>query len=249
MSFPPTEQELHAYVDGRLSAERCQALQRYLARHPQLAAELQSWQEDIRRLRACLADPSQLNASPQLDPRRIRERLRQHGRRRLAITASLLFALLLGTGSGWQLRERAMQAGSEPMQDALEAHRLFAQTQSPTLDKRSTDIRELEAWLAGIFGHVVPLHALAERGLLPIGGRLLANEQGVAALLLFEDNSGERLSLYLRLPGQRYGRMPVGNRTQGELQTYFWSHDGFNYALVSHRGDPRADQLQQALRL
>ena len=56
MSFPhpPSEQELHAYVDGRLSGERRQALERYLAEHPELAAELQGWQEDIRRLRAAL---------------------------------------------------------------------------------------------------------------------------------------------------------------------------------------------------
>ncbi|PTU76200.1 anti-sigma factor family protein [Pseudomonas mangrovi] len=251
MSFPhpPSEQELHAYVDGRLSGERRQALERYLAEHPALATELQGWQEDIRRLRAALADPTLLSSNPRLDPVYIRQHRRQRRQRQLGIAASLLLAVVLGLGGGWQLRDRALQASIPPMQDALEAHRLFALQQTPAVDVRSVDIAVMERWLRDNFGHVAHLDAMVERGLTPVGSRLLVNEQGAAALLLFEDASGERISLYLRAPGQLYGTMLVGNRAQGELQTHFWSRGGYNYALVSHAGDPRADQLQQALRL
>lgn len=250
MSFahPPSEQELHAYVDGRLNAERRQALERYLAEHPALAAELLGWQEDIRRLRAALADPTQLSVSARLDPARIRQHLRRRRQRRLGIAASLLLALLLGLGGGWQLRERTLLASLPPMQDALQAHRLFALAPNPAVDVRSTRIEDLERWLRDTFGHTAPLQALTAQGLRPLGSRLLANEQGAAALLLFEDAAGERISLYLRSPGQLYGEMPSGSRAEGEWQTHYGSRDGYNFALISHSGDPRAAQLQQALR-
>ncbi|MDB5574508.1 MAG: anti-sigma factor, partial [Tardiphaga sp.] len=41
--IPVTEDELHAYADGELPAERRGDVERWLATHPDDAARLQSW--------------------------------------------------------------------------------------------------------------------------------------------------------------------------------------------------------------
>ncbi|MNE45657.1 hypothetical protein D3C80_1399530 [compost metagenome] len=76
---------------------------------------------------------------------------------------------------------------------------------------------------------------------------MLSNEQGPAALLLFEDAQGQRVSLFLRSPGEHYARMPSGERTDGQLQARYWSRGDYNYALISATSDSRGEQLRQAL--
>jgi len=70
----PSEHDIHAYVDGRLEGERRAAVELYLARHPERAAQVQAWQHDAQQLRAALAGIGSLPANPALDPAAIRAR-------------------------------------------------------------------------------------------------------------------------------------------------------------------------------
>ncbi|MNG22409.1 hypothetical protein D3C84_1068900 [compost metagenome] len=66
-------------------------------------------------------------------------------------------------------------------------------------------------------------------------------------MLVFEDSQGQRISLFLRSPGERFARMPSGERIDGQLQARYWSHGDYNYALVSNASDHRSAQLSKAL--
>jgi anti-sigma factor RsiW len=80
---------------------------------------------------------------------------------------------------------------------------------------------------------------LSGHGFQPVGARLLSNEVGPAALLVFEDGQGQRISSFLRSPGERFERMPSGQRTDGGLEARYWSHGDYNFALVSAVDDSR----------
>lgn len=54
---PITELDLHAYVDGRLDAERCGAVEEHLALHPEAAAHVMADMASARTLRALLDAP------------------------------------------------------------------------------------------------------------------------------------------------------------------------------------------------
>ncbi|MGQ7819434.1 anti-sigma factor family protein [Metapseudomonas furukawaii] len=243
-AFDPSEDDLHAYLDGQLSAEQCQAVEAYLAANPEVAAQVEAWRRDAQSLRAALANP-RLAPNPRLDPAAIRASLRARRNRRLALAASFVIALGVGGLGGWQARDISLLAANPPMQDALQAHRLFAS--NPVVDVAARQPAELQAWLDQRFSHAARIPDLSPYGFVPVGGRWLVTEQGAAALLLFEDGQGQRVSLYLRAPGSLYPNMRNGKRREGELEARYWSRDGYNYALVSREGDPRADELGRAL--
>src|SRR5262249_4464217 len=49
---PVTEDELHAYIDGELSADRMDAVTTWLADHPEQAALVASWRAQAESIRA-----------------------------------------------------------------------------------------------------------------------------------------------------------------------------------------------------
>lgn len=243
----PSEHELHAYVDERLDPVRRAEVQAWLAANPDEAIRVEGWRSDARRLRAALAGVGEAAGAPHLDLTQLRRQLRQRRQRRWASAAVLLVALGVGGLGGWQARDMALVDSVLPMADALQAHRMFAASQA--LDVKASDPARLRAWLGQHFDQVGPLPDLAGYGFAPVGARLLSNEQGPAALLVFEDAQGQRISLFMRSPGKLFGPMPDGQRVDGQLEARYWSHGAYNFALVSAADDVRGAGVGQALRL
>lgn len=235
----PTDPELHAYVDGHLDADRRHEIDAWLARHPGRAAEVAAWQADARALRAALAEPA-LPPAAALDPASMRARVRQRRRGQLAVAAGMLLCLGLGGVTGWQLRAPAPAlAVALPMSDAVTAHRMFVSGAGAEFnpDVRAGSRGELQHWLANHFDRPIVLPDLDKAGFAPAGGRLLATEQGPAALVLYTDPRGNAVSFYVRPPGTIRGWLPAGERRDGELLARYWSDGVYNFALVMPAGD------------
>lgn len=253
MNTTPSEHDIHAYVDGRLDGERRAAVEDWLARHPERAAEVQAWQRDAQLLRAALlgeTDP----APAALDPTRLRAGLARRRRARYAIAATVLLSLGVGGIGGWQMRAWRSQesaaaapaayASAKPMGDALEAHRLFAARRDMHPDQPAHG-DDLQGWLDARFREPMRLPDLSAAGYRQVGARLLATEQGAAALVVYQDAGGNAISFYIRPPGPRRHLLPRGDRRDGDLLTQYWSRGGYNYAMVS-RGES-ADVVRRAL--
>lgn len=67
MNIPPDEQDLHAYVDGRLDADARVAVERWLALHPARAEQVRRWRQDAQQLRAALDSAAMPAATATLD--------------------------------------------------------------------------------------------------------------------------------------------------------------------------------------
>ncbi|SDZ52614.1 anti-sigma factor [Pseudomonas sp. NFIX28] len=244
ISLPPSERDLHAYVDHQLNESDRRLLETYLSSHPQLAAQVQAWQHDAQQLRAALGGALQQAANPDLDPALIRQRLKRQSRRHLASAALLLIALGIGGLSGWQAREMTLAHAPLPMTDAMQAYRLFAQQGILPADLKVQGNAAMQAWLDRYFSQAERLPDLREAGFQAVSGRLLSTEQGPAAMVLYEDQGGHRISFYIRPPGPRNYLLPRGSRSDGELQAEYWSDSGYNYAMVSPSGSAVAQRLQ-----
>ncbi|MDF3933437.1 anti-sigma factor family protein [Pseudomonas citronellolis] len=242
----PSENDLHAYVDGQLDAERRQWIEAWLAANPQEARRVEQWKQDAQKLRAALANRALPPADPALDPARIRQRLRQRRHTRLATAAALLLALGVGSLGGWQARDMTLVERGKPMEDAVQAYRLFAANgSSAPLDTRGGE--NLRNWLGRYLENASLPADLDNLGLRSVGARLLATEQGAAALVIYEDAQGHRLSFFIRPPGPGHRLLPHGQRQDGELLTRYWSQGEYNYALVSRSDNPQGDQVGQLL--
>ncbi|KAA6169807.1 MULTISPECIES: anti-sigma factor family protein [Pseudomonas] len=243
ISLPPSERDLHAYVDHQLLESDRRVLETYLAAHPEVAAQVHAWQQDAQLLRAALSGVLHQPANPGLDPMLIRQRIKHQSRRHFATAAVLLIAVSLGGIGGWHARE-ATQPPLLPMADAMQAYRLFAQDGIMPADYRSSDSGTMQTWLDRYFNQAHRLPDLSQAGFKPVSARLLTTEQGAAAMVLYEDAQGRHISFYIRPPGPDNGFLPRGNRSADGLHAEYWSGAGYNYAMVSPVDQPTAPLLK-----
>ncbi|MBT9265180.1 anti-sigma factor [Pseudomonas sp. MG-9] len=248
ISMPPSERDLHAYVDHQLNEADRRVLDVWLANHPDAAAQVRAWQQDAQQLRAALGGALQQPANPELDPALIRQRLKRQSHRRLASAAVLLIAVGIGGFSGWQAREMTLVRSSVlPMTDALQAYRLIAQQGILPADYKVDTASDMQRWLDRYFTQASRLPDLKSAGFEPVSGRLLSTDEGPAAMVMYEDRSGHKVSFYVRPPGPKNTFLPRGSRSDGDLQADYWSGGGYNYAMVSPVDTPAAPMLKQSL--
>lgn len=227
---PPSEHDIHAYVDGHLNEPRRSHVERYLARDAERAEEVQAWRQGAQQLRALLA--GDLSPVPALDPELVRSRVRERRVRRFAIAAGFVVCISVGAIGGWAARGMGNGAVA-PMADAMQAYRLLAVDHGLGLDITTPNENDLRAWLSGRVGADVRLPDLADAGFRPMGGRVFATDQGPAAMVLYDDGNGHTVSFYVRPPGAARHMLPRGEREDGGLLANYWSEGHHNFAVVA----------------
>src|SRR4029077_8890127 len=97
-NIPVTEDELHAYVDGELPAERRGDVEAWLKAHPDDAGRVQSWRTMAEALHARYDSVADEAVPKRLEIERLVRQPRQwiYG----AIAATLV-AFIAGGGAGW----------------------------------------------------------------------------------------------------------------------------------------------------
>src|SRR3954454_16380115 len=98
---PMTEDELHAYVDGELPADRQGAVESWLAAHPDDAARVASWRVQSASIRSRYAP-----VAKEAVPERLKlERLAGRSRSWVGIAAAAtIAAVVIGRGACWPAR-------------------------------------------------------------------------------------------------------------------------------------------------
>lgn len=245
---PIDEDDLHAFVDGQLPPGRREALQRYLDADADAAGRVAAYQAQRAALRAaCIvveaeALPRQLDFAQILQERRHR---RLSGWR---IAASIVLALGVGAAGGWSLQRLAAPSRTELAmrlldREALASHLVYAADRRHPIEVSAADEPHLEQWLSNRLGHKLAMPDLSSLGFHMIGGRLLATEGGApAALLMYDDAAGNRLSLLLR-PMANELWAPWTNINRAGLGSCIWIDKGMGYALVAAMPDIELDRV------
>ena len=124
-----TEDELHAYVDGELPADRVEAVLTWLAAHPEQAALVAGWRAQAESIRARYADVAGEPVPDRLKVETLMRTGRAIGRRWTAVAvAASLAAFLIGGGAGWIARGASApsRSGFDVLTaDALQAYKLY----------------------------------------------------------------------------------------------------------------------------
>jgi anti-sigma factor RsiW len=240
--IPVTEDELHAYVDNELPAERRGDVETWLAAHAEDAARVRSWREMAELLHArydAVADEAV--------PKRLEiERLVRRPRKWMygAIAATLL-AFLGGGGVGWLARGvTASPSAFESLTvDALDAHRLYVVEVRHPVEVPGSERAHLETWLSKRCGWDVRAPELDASGLKLVGGRLLPGASGPASFLMYESASGERYTLYASRA--KTGTAQMRYTAAENSGAMYWSEDNVGYVLS---GPSDKDRLHQVAR-
>jgi anti-sigma factor RsiW len=193
--IPVTEDELHAYIDNELPAERSQTVQDWLAAHPEDAARVAAWRalgdELHRRYGGVIDEP----VPQRLDPDRLVTRYRSWV---WGAVAAVLLAFVGGGGAGW-IAHKALSQEAAPLtalrDDAVTAHKLYANEVRHPIEVAGNEAHLLP-WLSRNVGSELHAPDLTKYDLKLLGGRLLPGPIAPAALFMYESATGERVTLY-----------------------------------------------------
>jgi anti-sigma factor RsiW len=254
---PITETDLHAYVDGQLPPERATEVESHLAVNSEDAAHVSAWRKQNDALDAALTRvldepiPSRLAVEPLA--RSKFNRLSWMRRYRSLIAASIAFVAGSHVGAGsitlavhsplWPTA--ATDAAATMARAALDAHRVFIPEILHPVEISSAQEGHLVRGLSRRLSFPMRLPDLKPEGFTLVGGRLLSGPDGPAALFMFENAAGTRLTLYC-------GRLkPVTDTAfrysdAGGVRTIYWTSDDIGFALT---GAVVRDTLQRIAQL
>jgi anti-sigma factor RsiW len=239
-----TEDELHAYVDNELPAERRGDVEAWLAAHPDDAERVQSWRAMAEALHARYDSIVDEAVPKRLEIERL---VRQPRRWVVGAVAATLAAFIVGGGMGWMARG-ATAAAPSVLQTftvhAIEAHRLYVVEVRHPVEVPGSERSHLQQWLTKRCGWDVFAPELGATGLKLVGGRLLPGPNGPASFLMYESASGERFTVYTAKAST--GTTQMRFTTQDKDGALFWTDRGVGYVVS---GSSDRERLTQVARM
>jgi anti-sigma factor RsiW len=232
------EDDLQAYVDGRLDPSRSALVERYLEQNPAAAARIAAYIGQSRDLRAAFAsiEAKSLPASihelrPDVAGRAIRPSIW------MTAAAAILFAVMAGGGGGWILRGQMAPprlAGIPALtEEAVANHIVFTEDHGRPVELAADREADLVRWLSKRLNTPVIVPDLTSAGYHFLGGRLAATDYGPAAMLMYEDATGNDLTVFIRpmlLDQKQTETVPI---SADGIHGFAWICDGMGYSVLA----------------
>ncbi|MEI7430997.1 MAG: anti-sigma factor [Betaproteobacteria bacterium] len=238
------ESDLHAYVDELLPLEEQIAIEDFLADHPDEAERIRDYRAQKQSLKniydpllddpipehlRALAAPPQTNASH--EP--YRHPFTRWSLQRIA--AGFLIAIISGA-AGWlandQFKSSDKIAKMVPLaRQAAIAHVVFTPDIRRPVEVSGAQEDQLVAWLSKRLGTPVKPPKLGAQGYELIGGRLLPGNIGPVAQFMYQDASGQRLTLFISTENTSNQETAFRFAQEGTVSVFYWIDGKFGYAL------------------
>ncbi len=240
----PSDDDIQAYIDHRLPAASRAALDRTLADDPALAKRIAAYQRQSALLQAAF--------SPVVEeplPARMLQALNRTTPRRWPAVAGILLALGVGAGAGWAGRAYTTSPDGNTLttlsRQALGAYQIYAAEGRHAVEVSANEETHLISWLSKRVGAPLGVPKLTKAGFHLVGGRLVAEGRLPVALLLYENDQGQRVTLYVRACGGAVDT-PVRFASDGAVSAFYWIDEPLAMALTS---DLPRDALAQLARM
>jgi len=238
---PIEEDDLQAWVDGRLTPEDTEAVEIYFAAHPELRERWSQYAAQREELRAAFAGPAEKPIPARLRVARLIAAQRRRRDRQFARIAAAAALLIVGGIGGWGAHDllpaltssASAVLASSVFDDAIAAHRTFSVETRHPVEVGANEEAHLVQWLSKRLGHRLIVPDLNALGFRLIGGRLLPADSGPAALFMYEDGKGTRLSCYY-LGVDVAGETEFQFREQNGISAFYWIDDGLAYAIAAN---------------
>jgi len=236
---PIGEDDLQAYVDGRLPASRREAVDAYLAVYPAAAAQVALEAEQRNLLRARLSFKAQEPIPARLRVANIMaDQSREPRLPSRAIAAALAWLVIgIGTGAaGMAWYERLAPLGpaataDHATSDAITAYRTYVGERLHPVEVAADQEAHLTQWLSRRLGKPLLAPNLTAQGYQLMGGRLLPAGSEPAAMFMYDDGKGNRLTVYARSGGSGEATS-FRFEVQEGVSAFSWIDKGLSYVVT-----------------
>jgi anti-sigma factor RsiW len=241
---PVTEDELHAYVDGEIAADRRGAVEAWLASHPEDAARVAQWRSQADAIRTRYGGIATEPVSPRFDLDALARGARSW---RAVAAAAVVAAFLTGSVVGWMAHGASAAAPSRFdvfTSQALDAHKVYVVEVRHPVEVTGAERPHLIQWLSKRLDYELRIPDLEQAGLKLVGGRLLPGPFGPAAFCMYEGPSGERFTIYYA----RTDSPQTAMRYRGEdrFAALYWVERGLAYVVSGPNDRERLLSVAQA---
>ncbi|PXW27172.1 anti-sigma factor RsiW [Paraburkholderia caballeronis] len=226
---------LSAFIDGELPLADAAAVRERIAGDPLAAGRASAYRSQKAALRA-LADLTAGDGLSSAGPTCIVLRPREPWWWRAGIAAGWVSAgigiafaasTLIPRGDGGGLF--FADDGAAFARRADVAYAVYSPERRHPVEVGAADEAHLVAWLSKRLGRTLSVPSLQEYGYGLVGGRLLPGASGPAAQLMYENDAGERLTLYVS--AAKRDSASYGSLRDGERRTFYWVTGRTGYAL------------------
>jgi anti-sigma factor RsiW len=241
---PVIEEELHAFVDGELPAERHAVVEHWLATHADDAVRVTAWRAQAEAIRARYGAAADEPVPARFDL----DRLALSGHRWRWLAAAAVILALLGGGAGWF--GRGVWEGGGPARaataEAIDAHRLYVVEVRHPVEVTGSDPTHLGQWLSRRIGYALRAPDLDASGLKLLGGRLLPSPSApAAAFFMYEGTTGERFTVYCRRA--KAPESALRYRASGPVGSFVWVEDEVAFVVSGPDDRARLQQVAEAV--
>ena len=232
--LPITDDDVHAWADNQLAADRRTVVEQAMARDPSLASRALEIQRQNAWLRSGL-DAALHEPLPQrlIDAARITSK-RPQSQRRLAAVAASVALLALGLTGGWYARDATLERAGTPTTFARQAaltHVLYAADANRPVEIWASEEKRLVTWLTKRLGFAVHAPDLNSFGYALVGGRLVAGNEQPTALFMYENAAKNRLTLQARKQAPGASETAFRYAIEDGVGVYYWIDEQCGYAL------------------
>lgn len=233
---PISEDDLNAFVDGRLDAIRRQEVVSYLETHPDTASRIESYSKQRKMLRSVLGSIAEEPVPPELDiSRMINAKHKGRSVSRWTQVAATIVLLCVGAAGGWIAGASQPPAVASSMdllaREAAASYAAYAPDLVRPVEIAASDSTTLAAWTTKRIGRPIAIPDLSKSCCEFLGGRVVPTEYGPAAVLMYEDAQGRRFVILAR-PIEFRNDLPMSAVGTRDLNGFAWVDEGIGYSLV-----------------
>ncbi|QJP15887.1 anti-sigma factor [Starkeya sp. ORNL1] len=248
---PIGEDDLQAYVDGRVAPSRLAFVEDFVHGNPALENRLAAYRSHRDQLAARLRHRAEAPIPARLRIAAIAAHRNRRHRALLGRVAAACLIFTAGAGTGWlanamsgPAQQAAMSAPDQVAQLAVAAHRLFVSDAAHPVEVGAERGDHLANWISTRLNHVLPVPDLSANGFRLIGGRILPGGEDAAAQIMYEDAQHQRLTIYIKT-GETGTSRPEFISHAG-VSTFVWRDDGCGYAIAGKFDRARLGQVSDA---
>jgi len=244
-----SDSELNALVDGELDPARQAEIEAWLADDPESASRVARYRAQNAGLHALYDDILNEDIPPKIAAASQNSRA---GVPPWAAMAAAIALFVVGAAGGWIVRGEAgvapvAQVAAAPRIDTQE---LMVRASMAHVVSHEDELRAVSTsgkagvgdYLADRMGKPIRVPSLESFGYRLIGSRVLPDTDGPAAQFVFADETGKKVSLYVR--GEQADGVDITYALADDLSMFYWNDSDRSYAMVTRVDD---EQGREAL--
>ena len=232
-----SERDIHMALDGELPGDERAAYEAWIDANPEMKAKSARYTADRAALRAAFAgvldEPVPALFKQIVLGEGATKVAARHSRWWLAAAAAAVLVVggLGGYFAGIDGLGRQDGAEDQLAEEAIAAHVIYAAEQRHAVEVPASDKDHLQTWLSNRVGLKLVAPDLTANGFQLVGGRLLPAGESKAAMLLYEDDKGERISLFVTAESTENAKGTYASAQDGP-QAVYWLDKGYGCAVV-----------------